>query len=40
MKGGLKEVLYMDVRQDGTAYIAPKRGKDVTADLKVNGENW
>ena len=40
VKGGVKEVLYMDVRQDGTAYIAPKHGKDVTADLKVNGENW
>ena len=40
VKGGLKEVLYMDVRQDGTAYIAPKHGKDMTANLKVNGENW
>ena len=26
--------------QDGTAYIAPKHGKDVTAKLKVNGKNW
>ncbi len=40
VKGGLKEVLYMDVRQDGTAYIAQKHGKDVTANLKVNGDNW
>lgn len=40
VKGSLKEVLYMDVRQDGTAYIAPKHGKDVTAKLKVNGKNW
>ena len=40
VRGSLKEVLYMDVRQDGTAYIAPKHGKDVTAKLKVNGKNW
>lgn len=35
-----KEVLYLDVRQDGAAYIAPKRGKAINAVLRVKGENW
>lgn len=36
----LKDVLYMDVRQDGTVYLAPKYGKYVTTTLNVKGENW
>ncbi len=36
----LDEVLYLDVRQNGTAYIAPKKGKCLTAKLKVEGKNW
>ena len=35
-----KEVLYMDVRQDGTAYVAKKKGKALNLKLKVNGEAW
>ena len=35
-----KEVLYMDVRQDGVAYLAKKKGKVINLKLKVNGENW
>ena len=36
----IKDVLYMDVRQDGTVYLAPKHGKYITEELKVNGGNW
>ena len=36
----IKDVLYMDVRQDGTVYLAPKYGKYITEELKVNGGNW
>jgi len=34
----LKEVLYMDVRQDGLAYVSPKRGRYFTGKLKVGAE--
>lgn len=36
----LRDVLYMDVRQDGTVYIAPKEQKYIVARLSVKGENW
>lgn len=36
----LKEVLYLDVRQDGTAFLAPKKSKCVTTKLKIEGEKW
>ena len=36
----MKEVLYMDVRQDGTVYIAPKTSKYIVSNVKVKGENW
>lgn len=35
----LKEVLYMDVRQDGLAYISSKSGEFFTENLKIRG-NW
>lgn len=36
----LNEVLYMDVRQDGTTYVAPKNRKTIVLKLKVEGGNW
>ncbi len=36
----LKDVLYADVRQDGTLYVAPKRGKCFTENLTVSGGAW
>ncbi len=35
-----KDVLYMDVRQDGTAYVSIKNSNDKTFNLKVEGDNW
>ena len=36
----VKKVLYMDVRQDGSAYVAPKNEKYKTFTIKVQGDNW
>ena len=36
----IKEILYMDVRQDGVAYISPKRQSFIITKMKVAGENW
>ncbi len=35
---GVKEVLYADVRQDGTMYVSPKKGKYFTAKVAVGGK--
>lgn len=35
-----KEILYMDVRQDGTVYVSPKKGSCFTASVKVKGGAW
>lgn len=35
---GIKDALYVDVRQDGTMYVSPKKGKYFTAKLPVGGE--
>jgi len=35
----LKEVLYMDIRQDGVVYVSPKNSKYFTDKLKVRG-SW
>lgn len=38
---GLRDVLYADVRQDGTVYISPKYGKCFTEKLAITGGgNW
>lgn len=38
---GIKDVLYADVRQDGTVYVSPKKGKCFTAKLAITGgQNW
>jgi len=34
----IKDILYMDVRQDGTAYVSPKASSYFTLDLKTRGE--
>ena len=34
-----KEVLYADVRQDGTLYVSPKKGKCFTEKIKIAGGN-
>ncbi len=36
----VKDVLYLDVRQDGTAYASVKNTSDKTFKLKVEGGNW
>lgn len=36
-----KDVLYTDVRQDGTLYVSPKRAKCFTQKINIKGgENW
>lgn len=35
-----KEILYGDLRQDGTLYASPKVGKCFTAKLKIKGGTW
>ena len=35
-----KEILFADIRQDGTIYVNPKQGNYFTDKLAVNGENW
>lgn len=35
-----KDVLYADVRQDGTLYVSPKKGKYFTAKVKIKGGGW
>lgn len=38
---GIRDVLYADVRQDGTVYISPKYGKCFTEKLAISGGgNW
>lgn len=38
---GIKDVLYADVRQDGTVYVSPKKGKCFTEKLAISGGgNW
>lgn len=34
---GVKEVLYADVRQDGTLYVSPKKSKYFTAKIALSG---
>lgn len=37
----VKDVLYADVRQDGTVYVSPKKGKCFTSKLAIKGgNNW
>lgn len=36
----IKSVLYLDVRQNGLVYVAPKKGKYFTEKVKVEGGNW
>lgn len=37
----IKSILYIDVRQDGTIYVAPKYEKDFVAKINIKGgENW
>lgn len=37
----LSEVLYMDVRQDGTVYVSPKHKKYFTQKINITGgQNW
>ena len=36
---GQKDVLYADVRQDGTMYVSPKKSKYFTAKLAISGGN-
>lgn len=37
----LKDVLYADIRQDGTLYVSPKKGSCFTQKLRIaGGENW
>ncbi len=44
LKNGIKsprDVLYADVRQDGTLYVSPKHGKCFTRKIAIKGgENW
>ena len=35
-----KEILYGDVRQDGTLYTSPKVGRCFTSKLKIKGGGW
>ncbi len=36
-----KEILYADIRQDGTVYVSPKYGSCFTSKLKLSGgANW
>ncbi len=35
---GVKDVLYADVRQDGTMYVSPKKDKYFTAKVSVGGQ--
>lgn len=35
-----KDILYADVRQDGTLYISPKSGKCFTDKVSLNGGGW
>ena len=35
----LNEILYMDVRQDGTIYVSPKHQKYFTAKIEISGGN-
>ena len=36
-----KEVLYADIRQDGTLYVSPKKGKCFTQKIKIaGGDCW
>ncbi len=38
---GKKEVLYADVRQDGTMYVSPKKGKYFVTKIALSGgESW
>lgn len=38
---GVKDVLYADIRQDGTLYVSPKRGGCFTQKLAISGgQNW
>lgn len=37
----LKDVLFIDVRQDGTLYVSPKHGKSFTKKISITGgDNW
>ncbi|MBQ8882871.1 MAG: DUF421 domain-containing protein, partial [Clostridia bacterium] len=36
----IKNVLYMDVRQNGLVYLSQKKGKFLNFNIKVNGESW
>ena len=37
----VKDVLYADIRQDGTLYVSPKRGGCFTQKLGISGgQNW
>lgn len=36
----LKDVLYLDVRQNGLCYVAPKHKKYFTEKINVEGANW
>lgn len=37
----VREVLYADIRQDGTLYVSPKKGKCFTGKLSITGGgNW
>lgn len=39
--GSIKDVLYADIRQDGTVYFSPKKGKCFTEKLTITGgESW
>ena len=35
----LKQVLYADIRQDGTMYVSPKHSKCFTAEVGITGGN-
>lgn len=34
------EILYADIRQDGTLYVSPKVGKYFTEQIKLKGADW
>lgn len=36
----LKDILYADVRQDGTLYVSPKRDKSFTETVQLQGGAW
>lgn len=38
--GDVSEILYLDVRQSGVCYVAPKRGKCFTMNVTVDGGRW